>query len=36
LDDDFLHVSAIHGTHELAEYDFRLATVLLAENTENN
>jgi hypothetical protein len=36
LDDDFLHVAAIHRAHELAENDFRLAAVLLAEYAEYN
>jgi hypothetical protein len=34
LNRDFLHISAIHRCHELAENDFRLTAVLLIENAE--
>jgi hypothetical protein len=34
LNRDFLNISAIHRSHELAENDLRLATVLFIENAE--
>jgi len=36
LNNDFLHVSTVHRTHEFAEHDFGLAAVLFAEDAEND
>jgi hypothetical protein len=36
LDNNFLDVTPIHRTHEVAKYNLRLAAMLFAENAEDH
>jgi hypothetical protein len=36
LDNDFLNLSPVNRTHEIAENNFWFTTVLLAEDAENH